>query len=105
MNYVVHPDKIAEYLLNIAHPTGAPKAKFFLSRGFSTARPDEFSDALKRHPVEATLTSRHADPEGRKLTYECEIVTPDGSRVCIRSIWMEAADLGYTRLITAYPFL
>jgi hypothetical protein len=36
------------------------------------------------------------DAEGRKLTYECEIGIPDGSRTCIRSIWMEP-EYGTTR--------
>ena len=31
----VHPDKIAEYLLNVSHPRGKSKAKFFTRRGFS----------------------------------------------------------------------
>jgi hypothetical protein len=32
----VEQKKIAEYLLNLDHPQGASKARFFQARGFST---------------------------------------------------------------------
>jgi hypothetical protein len=104
MNFVVDPDKILKYLLNLQHRTGASKAKFFLARGFSTDRPDEMIAALTRHPLEAVLKGTNPDPEGRKLVYECFIRFPDRSTTCIRTVWMEAADTSYTRLISAYPF-
>jgi hypothetical protein len=104
MNYIIHPDKIEKYLLDVSHPAGAPKARFFVSRSFTLAKPHELADALKRHPLEANLTDIGADPEGRRLTYECDIRTPDGSRICIRTVWIEAPDGSHTRLITAYPF-
>src|SRR5258708_6718871 len=105
MRYVVHKDKIAKYLLDLSSRVGAPKAQFFLSKGFAAARPDEFAAALKRHPREATLRSVEPHPEGRVLRYECAITAPDGSRICIRSIWIQTANRRTTRLITAYPFL
>jgi len=104
MNAIVHMDKITKYLLNSAHKTGAPKAKFFIAKGFSPERPEELAEALKRHPIEARLTGTEPDPEGRKLTYQCDITIPDGTTTCVRSIWMEAEDGSYTRLISAYPF-
>ncbi len=104
MRSIVAPEKITEYLLNATHPTGAPKARFFLAAGFSTAAVPEFSAALLRHPQEAKLMAVSQAAEGRELTYQCDLALPGGQRVCIRSFWMQAGDSSYTRLITSYPF-
>jgi hypothetical protein len=36
-NATLDDDKITKYLLNLSHPHGASKAKFFMSLGFSQA--------------------------------------------------------------------
>jgi hypothetical protein len=104
MDYVVHPDKVETYLLNPLHKAGGGKAQFFMSKRFTTDNPAQLAEALKRHPVEATLRNEIPNLEGRKLIYECDITTPDGSRTCIRSVWVEAKDGSQMRLVTAYPF-
>jgi hypothetical protein len=35
VNAILHDRKITRYLLSTVHPTDAPKAKFFMSFGFS----------------------------------------------------------------------
>jgi hypothetical protein len=104
MQYKIHPSKVSKYLLDLTHKTGSAKAKFFLEKGFSLAKPDELVSALVRHPLTATLQSASAHPDGLKLRYECDIATPSGSLICIRSIWIEASDRMAMTLVTAYPF-
>jgi hypothetical protein len=101
--YIVHPDKITKYLLNAGHKSGAVKARFFLAKGFSLSDPQKLADSLKCHPIEAALKSVSGDPERKRLMYEWEITIPDGSRTCMRSVWIEASDGSYARLISAYP--
>jgi len=104
MEYVVHPAKVEKYLLNPRHKAGGGKAQFFMSKRFTPDDPAQLAEALRRHPVEATLKDEIPNLAGRKLIYECHIETPDGSRTCIRTVWIEASDGSHTRLITAYPF-
>ena len=42
---LVEEKKVVEYLLNLAHPDGTSKAKFFLARGFDFRRWGEMRDA------------------------------------------------------------
>src|ERR1700677_3642376 len=104
MRYVIHDDKISKYLLDPSSKAGAPKAEFFLSKGHSGTRPDEFAAALRRHARKAALKNTEPHPEGRVFRYEWEITLPDRSRICIRRFWIEATDRRTPRLITAYPF-
>lgn len=103
MRFIVHPDKLSRYLLDPSSKPGAPKAQFFLARGFSAERPHELRAALQRHPLEALLTRLAPDPEGKRLTYECAVAAADGTRPCIRSVWIAAHDGSECRLITAFP--
>ena len=45
---IIDERKLTEYLLNLAHRKGGPKAKFFLGRGFRPERLEELADALSR---------------------------------------------------------
>ena len=103
MIYTVHPDKISKYLLDVLSKRGGPKAQFFLSRGFLVEQPEALAEALWRHAVEAALKNRTVYPEGFRLVFECAMAAADGTRPCIRSVWIEAADASSCRLITAYP--
>lgn len=103
MRHVVAQDKLSEYLLNLAHADGGPKAKFFLARGFTRERPDDLAAALKRHPLEAVEVKRMWRPDGAKLVFECAFAAADGTRPCIRTIWIDDTGAGHRRLVTAYP--
>lgn len=43
--------KITHYLLDINHPIGSGKAKFFLGHGFNTSAPEEMEAALLGHVI------------------------------------------------------
>lgn len=91
--------KVAAYLLDLDHPDGGPKARFFRAFGFDEATLEE---ALMRHPelhpVDATLLGRH----GRKYVIRCSLPSPDGRDPCILSVWILRTD-GVPDLVTAYP--
>jgi hypothetical protein len=42
-------EKITNYLLNLSHPDGGPKAQFFINGGFSGDRPELLALALLDH--------------------------------------------------------
>ncbi|MGX7703302.1 DUF6883 domain-containing protein [Methylobacterium sp. Gmos1] len=45
--------KLVHYLLNVDHPKGGPKARFFLAFGFDPARPEVMAEALILHATDA----------------------------------------------------
>ena len=51
VNAILDDRKITQYLLSTVHPTGASKAKFFMSFGFSSGNWAELKRALLNHPL------------------------------------------------------
>ena len=103
MRRVIGPGKLSHYLLDVRHPVGGPKARFFLGRGSSLHRPDRLAEALAMRMMRATLVRRSPHDQGHKLVYECALQAADGSSPCIRSVWIAMHDDSSCRLITAYP--
>lgn len=98
MSWEVCERKVRLYLLNINHPVGGPKARYFLAHGFLDAEWQVLGSTLRRHPIDGTeQTDYELD-----LTIRCPVQTPDGSNPCIRTVWMVAAEAS-PRLVTAYP--
>ena len=102
MNWTVSEQKVRTYLLNTAHPVGVPKARVFLSRGFSVAAWRVLTAALRQHPIDNPAESSQQTGYGLRLTVRCRLTTPDGSNPCIRTVWMVEPGLP-ARLVTAYP--
>jgi hypothetical protein len=73
---IVTREKIVEYLLNVEHADGAPKARFFGALGFTVEEWQTFATALReiavQYPIKSTIESAH----GRKYIIEGEIITP-----------------------------
>jgi len=66
-NAILDDRKITQYLLSTVHPTGASKAKFFISFGFSPGNWAELKTALLDHPRNNPVTSRANTPFGSKI--------------------------------------
>jgi hypothetical protein len=95
--------KIKEYLLNLAHPKGGPKAKFFQNCGFTAKEWEGFHDALvvqgKSNPVVKVAPNEF----GTRYVVECNCPTPDELNPCIRTVWELMENETQPRLITAHP--
>lgn len=102
MSWEVSEQKVRMYLLNINHPVGGPKARFFLARGFLETEWQVLDKALRRHPVDNPIEGTEQTDYGLKLTVRCHVQTPDGTNPCIRTVWMVEAGAS-PRLVTAYP--
>ena len=102
-NAVVEREKIADYLLNPAHPDNGGKAPFFLSHGF---RPDHWqtlATAFRRLAETAEVHNRVASPHGEKYIVDGRIETPLGKTPLVRTVWIVDAGQATPRLVTAYP--
>lgn len=95
--------KISAYLLNVDHPDGTSKAKFFGDYGFDIEKPQVLADAIHAHAelneVEEVIACGH----GIKHVVRCHLPTPDGRNPCIRVIWIREPGCETHRLVTAYP--
>lgn len=98
--------KITAYLLNVDHPQGGPKARYFLERGFergfSLETPGPFIEAMLRHCVASSLVQTVRTEFSVKHVYEAPMPTPDGQCPRIRSVWSVADGDLWQRLVTAY---
>ena len=72
--------KIRNYLLDVNHRDGGPKARFFLAMGFSDATWQMFASAIRRHPIDNPILGREATGYGVKVMVQCELPTPDTPR-------------------------
>ena len=102
-NAILDNPKITLYLLSTVHPTGASKAKFFMSFGFSPGNWAELKSALLNHPQNNPVTNQAGNPFGQKFEVRCSLVTPDGRNPCIISVWIIEPPDPNPRFITAYP--
>lgn len=96
---VIEPAKLTEYLLNLSHPKGGPKAKFFLANGFSSGTLEQ---ALRAHAAdaEAIVTTTAF---GVLYAVERLIDMPSGRSRLVRSVWEIRNGEAIPRLVTAYP--
>lgn len=99
----VEEKKIREYLLNLHHPKGQSKTKFFLERGFEDKAWQVFRDALVEQARRNPVATQSADEYGRRFVVDCHCPTPDGSNPCIRTVWEVVSENPCPRLITAHP--
>jgi len=99
---IVEESKVTDYLLNLDHPEGTSKAKFFLNRGFTPLLWQEMASALRWHGRLQSVTETSTTRFGRKFTVECQIETPDGKNPCILTAWIVEGTRP-PRLVTAHP--
>src|SRR3954466_5229515 len=95
--------KLAMYLLDVTHPNGGPKARFFLAHGYqvndhATLRADLLTHG-RTHPVAMIRRT----PHGMRYTVDGTLVTPNGLTRQIRTVWQVDTGTDVPRLVTAYP--
>ena len=104
---IVDDAKITDYLLNLRHPDGGPKAKYFFNKGYTLDAPEILKRALVEHAKFCQVTKVERTQFGTKYIVEGAIATPKEPEVqlaYIRTVWMEAAGSNQPKLVTAYPY-
>jgi hypothetical protein len=99
---LISEEKIVEYLLNIDHPDGGPKARVLAHAGFDVSRPQELAEALKQQHLSQDARPGRRSPFGIKYEVTESLNGPKGS-VLITSVWMIRHGESYPRLITIIP--
>ena len=102
-NALVPENKILQYLLNLNHPGGQNKARFFARFGFTQKTIYEFKNALleicRDNQVLTVITTQF----GSKYIIEGKLKTPDGRNPIITTVWIVENNSKIPKLVTAYP--
>ena len=100
---VVEREKLADYLLNPAHPDNGGKAEFFLALGFRREDWAKLAAALCSLAVVSPVLKSVASPHGCKYVLDGRIELPTGKSPKIRTVWIVDRGGEAPRLVTAYP--
>jgi hypothetical protein len=100
---VVVPEKIAEYLLNSAHPDNGGKAEFFTRLGFHRDQWETLAAAMQALAHTAAVTRVTESPHGKKYVIVGWIESPSGKTAQVQTIWIVDKGMNVARLVTAYP--
>lgn len=100
---VVEREKIADYLLNPAHPDNGGKAAFFLALGYTRDDWASLAAALRRLAVATEVAKSMETAHGIKYVVDGRMETPSGKTTMVRTIWIADRGLDRPRLVTAYP--
>jgi hypothetical protein len=96
---IIEPKKLSEYLLNLDHPKGGAKAKFFLANGYAN---DALAAALVAHAAGAEAIVR-TTPFSVLYVVERPLDMPSGRSRQVLAVWEIRNGETVPRLVTAYP--
>ena len=100
---LVERGKLVDYLLDLEHVDGGPKARFFMAFGFSRSQWPELRAALLRHAGECEVTGSASGQHGINYVVEGTMQMPDGREASVRTVWEIRWGGIEPRLVTAYP--
>ena len=94
-------DKLKRYLLNLEHPVGGDKAKWFRDAlGFTQANLNELAEQIKFDPLTAVQTT--VTEHGTKYNQVIDILGANGKRIPVTFAWIKNRD-GVIRLVSGIP--
>lgn len=99
---VVPERKVTDYLLNVSHSSGAPKAVFFIRKGFTPDDPNQFSEAIMDHYRNSPQHEIVSGPYGVRVIVSGPMQFPNGDTADIRAVWMIELGSEVIKLVTAY---
>lgn len=100
---LVAKEKVADYLLNPAHPDNGGKAEFFHLRGFRREEWEVLARAFRDLASATEVTERLESCHGVKYLLEGVVKAPDGRNRRVRTEWVVDQGRNSPRLVTAYP--
>ena len=100
---VVSREKVADYLLNAAHPDNGGKAEFFERHGFQRDDWKTLAAALKHLAINGDVIFTGETAHGKKFVIVGPLPSPGGKLPPVQSIWIVDKCATAARLVTAYP--
>ena len=118
-NAIVEDRKIREYLLNVDHPEGGSKAKFFIAKGFNRSNIEDFRAMLLAHARNNAVNKMETNKYTTKYIMEgpAHYLTVSktfsseeqqekqvtSNKINLRTVWSIVHDTNIPKLVTAYP--
>ncbi len=102
-NALIQREKIADYLLNAAHPDNNGKADFFESFGFGVDDWKTLAEAFRQAAVAGEVIQHLETSHGVKYVLHAAMETPSGRTPLVRTVWIVDRGRNRPRLVTAYP--
>jgi hypothetical protein len=102
---IVEREKIADYLLNPAHPENGGKAEFFEALGFRRKEWKILTAAFLTLARKAEMAQSMKSPHGQKHVIIGRIESPGGKSPRVKTIWIVDSGVETARLVTAYPYI
>ncbi len=99
----IDPRKVSDYLLNLRHPDGGPKAAFLMRFGFGLDNPQALIEALLAHGQSNTVARLQKKEFGTSYIVEGPLNTPDGRNPNLRTVWIVENDGSAPCFVTAMP--
>jgi len=100
---VVAKDKLREYLLNLAHRRGGPKAKLLLSMGYRAEDWQKLDADIRANHLPSEVDRQTDTAYGIRYEVVAPLCGSGGVPVIFRSIWQIDTGTDYPRFITMYP--
>jgi hypothetical protein len=100
---IIEDRKITQYLLAREHPTGAPKAAFFESFGFSSSEWQQLRVALLIHAAQHEVSTKTLTQFGEAFEVDGPLRTPDSRNPWLLVVWFIRSGENIPRLVTAVP--
>jgi len=99
----IDPRKVSDYLLNLRHPDGGPKAAFFIRFGFRLDNPQALIDALLAHARSNSVARLQKKEFGTSYIVEGPLNTPEGRNPNLRTVWIVENGGSAPFFVTAIP--
>ena len=102
---IVDRRKVADYLLNAAHPDNSGKAAFFTGLGYSLVTVEPLMQALRAVAATNEVVNHLDSVYGEKHVVDglLPLHTGQGPGRMIRTVWFIDRGQDTPRLVTAYP--
>lgn len=100
---LIQREKIADYLLNAAHPDNNGKAEFFESFGFRSDDWETLANAFRRAALDGEVIQHLETSHGVKYVLHAAMETPSDKSPLVRTVWIVDRGRNFPRLVTAYP--
>jgi hypothetical protein len=92
-----------DYLLDVDHDSGGPKARFLLSFGFRREQWEVLEAALLEHASRWTPVKGRKDRWCQRYDVIGELTTPDGRNPVVTSNWIVLSNTVELRFVTHLP--
>ncbi len=99
----IRAPKLYDYLLSTSHTVGRGKAKFFREFGFNESNANLLESGLLSIAQSEDVVTKVTSPFGTKYTIDGSLMTPIGTQVNIRTVWIVETGEDEPRFITAFP--